>query len=81
MKTVKLIAYRTGQTHRLMERGLKALDIGYELIFAEDRPECASHYLASGSPCVVIDDRIVYHGCLSQPDLEAIFAGERGSAR
>jgi len=77
MNSVKLIARKAEPARRALERDLKALDIGYELIFAEDHPECAAHYLVSDSPCVVIDDRIVYHGCLSRSDLEAIFAGER----
>lgn len=77
MTSVKLIAHKGEQAHRVMERGLQALDIDYQLIFAEDEPERAAHYLASDSPCLVIDDRVAYHGCLSPSDLEAIFAGER----
>lgn len=77
MTSVKLIAHKGEPAHRVMERGLQALDIRYQLIFAEDEPGRASRYLASDLPCLVIDDRIVYHGYLSPSDLEVIFAGER----
>ena len=77
MTSVKLIASKTGQAYGAMELGLKALDIDYRLVFAEDEPDCAVHYVTSDAPCLVIDDRIVYHGCLGRSELEAIFAGER----
>ncbi len=75
MGKVKLIARKTEQQHSAVEHSLKGMDITYELIFAEDHPECLRRYGTSNSPCVVIDDHIVYHGHLTRSDLEAIFRG------
>ena len=81
MNSVKLIARKAEPApRRAMERGLEALDIDYQLVFVEDEPGCLAHYALSDAPCLVIDDHIVYHGRLSRPDLEVIFAGERARA-
>lgn len=77
MSSVKLIVRKTGWEHRAVERCLEGMDIDYELIFAEDHAECLRRFGTSESPCLVIDDHIVYHGQLSRPDLEAIFREPR----
>lgn len=51
------------------------MSVPYELVFVDDHPDCGARYGLGDAPCLVTDDRIVYHGRLSPVDLEAIFAG------
>ncbi len=53
------------------------MGVPYRLVFTDDDPGCVSRYGIARAPCLVIDDHIVYHGSMSEPDLGVIFAGVR----
>ena len=75
MTSVKLVTHKSDNDSRAIESGLQALGICYELICTEDYCECGARYGSADAPCLVIDDRVVYHGRLLKPDLVAIFSG------
>lgn len=82
MVSVRLLADKAGRAHRVTERGLKALRVPYEMVDAGEHPEYRQRFGVECLPCLVIDDRIVYHGALGEAELRLIFAANpRGRIR
>jgi hypothetical protein len=74
---VQIIATRDCRHRPNLERELGELDIAYELIFVEDRPELAQRLDIRHSPNLIVDDRVVFRGQPSEADLRDYFLGRR----
>lgn len=80
MRRVKLIVNEWDAECRAAERGLQALGVPFEIVFKRDRPEYATAYGIGRSPCLLIDDRVAYHGPLAEPDLRLILSAFESTA-
>lgn len=74
MSQIKLIAEELNSVSNMLENGLQALGVPYEILFKQDHPECMTAYGIGRFPCLLIDDRIAYHGPLAEPDLRLILS-------
>lgn len=63
-KEVMLLATRRCSHRPNLERELRDLGVPFRTCFVEDEPELARRLGVRGSPCLVVDGRIV---CVGQP--------------
>lgn len=70
---VLIVATRRCSHRPNLERTLQNLNIGYEVIFVEDRPEVAERFGIRHSPNVVVDEKVVFRGQPSEGELRAFF--------
>ncbi|MDX5374360.1 MAG: thioredoxin family protein [Gammaproteobacteria bacterium] len=71
---VKIIATRDCNHRPNLERELNALDIPYQLVFAEDQPDEAQRLGIRHSPNLVVDGEVVFRRLPSEAELQAYFA-------
>ncbi|QKT04157.1 thioredoxin family protein [Ectothiorhodospiraceae bacterium 2226] len=71
---VKVIATRTCTHRPNLERELRDLDIDYELVIVEERPEVIQQYAIRHSPNLVLDDQVVFRNQPSEGELRSFFA-------
>lgn len=74
MCQIILVASRADPATRALERELQNIGVGYRVERYGDRPEFQSIYGIRRVPCLLINDRIAYHGPLSAPDLRLILS-------
>lgn len=76
---VKIMATKTCTHRPNLEKELNELGVPYELLFVEEHPEAAAHYVVRHSPTLIVDDKVVFHGQPSEHELRAFFrdAGSR----
>ena len=70
---VRIIATRDCSHYHNLERELKDLAVGYEVLFVEDHPEIVERYSIRHSPNLVVDDEVVFRSQPTEDELRALF--------
>ena len=71
---VQIVATKACSHRPNLERELRDLGIGYELMFVEEHPEAALKLGIRHSPVLVVDDCVVFQGQPSEGDLRNFFS-------
>lgn len=69
---IEIVATRYCSHCQNMERALRDLGVPYDVLYAEDYPELTRQLGIRGSPNLVVDRRLIFHGQQTSAQLKQL---------
>jgi len=69
---IEIVATRHCSHCQNMERALRSLGVLYDVLYAEEQPELVRQLGIRGSPNLVVDRRLVFHGQKTSAQLKQL---------